>query len=156
MDRKTLPVVIVGLIIAAVAAVIVFAQNNEDTATSNNETANITESGVAALAAPGLIAPQDYQTQFVEGNVEHFLLDVRTPQEFAAGHLPGAVNIPVQDLQSGRGFDAIPQDMPIVLYCRTGNRSAAALNMLGARGYEGLYDIADGINAWAAQGLPIE
>lgn len=68
-----------------------------------------------------------------------FLLDVRTPEEFAEGHLPGAVNVPVQVL--GERLGEIPKDRPVVVYCRSGGRSARASNQLTAAGYDAPYDL---------------
>ena len=62
------------------------------------------------------------------------LLDVRTPGEFAAGHLEGALNIPVAEL--GRRLSEVPVAVPVVVYCRSGVRSANAAQLLTARGYE--------------------
>lgn len=62
------------------------------------------------------------------------LLDVRTPGEFAAGHLSGAKNIPVQEL--GARLSELPsKSRPIVVYCRSGARSAAAASKLEKAGY---------------------
>jgi phage shock protein E len=62
------------------------------------------------------------------------LLDVRRPDEFAAGHVDGAVNIPLGE--TARMVDAIgAKDRPVVLHCRTGNRSGKALNELRAAGF---------------------
>ena len=96
------------------------------------------------------IDPQAYLTQFSDR--PHLLLDVRTPQEFASGHIPGAVNISLQTLEAH--VSELPTDRPIVIYCRSGNRSAAAGNLLLRRGFAQLYDLG-GIIAWQAQGLPI-
>lgn len=60
------------------------------------------------------------------------ILDVRTPEEFAAGHVEGAVNLPVQELE--RRMDEVPSDAEVVVYCRSGARSAAAAELLVARG----------------------
>lgn len=68
------------------------------------------------------------------------LVDVRTPQEFAASHLPGAVNVPVQELDR-RMSELGPKDEPIVLYCRSGSRSAYAARMLHDAGYSVVYDL---------------
>ena len=68
------------------------------------------------------------------------LVDVRTPEEFAASHLPGAVNIPVQELDR-RMTELGPKDEPIVLYCRSGSRSAYAARMLHDAGYGAVYDL---------------
>ncbi len=75
--------------------------------------------------------------QLVDGGAT--LVDVRTPGEYASGHVSGAKNIPVQEL-AGR-MDEIPKDRPVVLYCRSGMRSAKAAGMLTAKGYEDVYDV---------------
>lgn len=64
------------------------------------------------------------------------LIDVRTPEEYDEGHAQGARNIPVQEL--GERFDEIPAGTRVVLYCRSGIRSAAAAALLGREGYEAL------------------
>lgn len=60
------------------------------------------------------------------------LLDVRTPEEFRTGHVPGAVNLPMDRLAEGN----LPQDRPIFAYCLSGARSAQACAWLKRRGYE--------------------
>jgi rhodanese-related sulfurtransferase len=57
------------------------------------------------------------------------LIDVRTPSEFATGHIPGAVNIPLQQLSS-RLTELQPKEMPVVFCCRSGNRSGSATRMV--------------------------
>jgi phage shock protein E len=64
------------------------------------------------------------------------LLDVRTREEFSSGHLPGAINIPVQEL--GARVSELPKGRDVVVYCRSGARSATACAILGARGLETL------------------
>lgn len=71
------------------------------------------------------------------------LLDVRTPMEFSMGHIEGAKNIPVQEL--GARFREIPKG-DVVIYCRSGARSAAAAQFLRSQGYEVL-DIGP-MSAW--------
>jgi NADPH-dependent 2,4-dienoyl-CoA reductase/sulfur reductase-like enzyme/rhodanese-related sulfurtransferase len=62
-----------------------------------------------------------------------FLVDVRTPQEFAAGHIPGAVNIPVDDLRSR--LDELPRDREIAVYCQVGQRGYLATRILRQAGF---------------------
>jgi rhodanese-related sulfurtransferase len=95
------------------------------------------------------ITPADFKATFVDGGAEHLLVDVRTAEEFATGHIPGAVNIPVQELQ--QRLEEIPQDTAVVLYCRSGNRSGQAASILGDAGYPEIYDLG-GIVAWAGNG----
>jgi phage shock protein E len=68
------------------------------------------------------------------------LVDVRTPREFASGHLPGAVNLPVDDLVN-RLREVGPKDTPVVVYCASGNRSAQAASLLRAQGYTSIADL---------------
>ena len=67
------------------------------------------------------------------------LLDVRTPEEFSTGHVDGATNIPVGVLASR--LAEVPRDKPVVLYCRSGTRSARAASMLRDRGYVQVHDV---------------
>lgn len=85
-----------------------------------------------------------------------FLVDVRRPDEFAAGHIPGAVNVPVEEIAGRPGL--LPADAAacIVAYCRSGRRSAAAAPTLLALGYSAVYNMPGGILAWQAAGYPIE
>jgi phage shock protein E len=68
------------------------------------------------------------------------LLDVRTSREFAAGHLPGAVNIPLGDLER-RMHSLGPQDHPIVAYCQSGQRSGLAKRLLTANGFTAVHNL---------------
>lgn len=84
------------------------------------------------------------------------ILDVRTPGEFRQGHLPGARNM---DFFGGR-FDldaaALPKDHPVLLYCRTGQRSAGAAEALEQAGVKNILHMNQGIEAWEKAGLPLE
>ncbi|MFP3853800.1 MAG: rhodanese-like domain-containing protein [Anaerolineales bacterium] len=102
--------------------------------------------------AVSLIGPQQYRQEFGSGT-SHLLIDVRTPEEFASGHIPGAVNISLQTLPDR--LDEIPTGQPLVVYCRTGNRSATAAEILILNGYNSVYDLG-GIQSWIAQGYAVE
>lgn len=69
------------------------------------------------------------------------LLDVRTPEEFAAGHLEGAVNVPVQELELRWGELGVAPEREVVVYCRSGARSARAKAILKQKGIERVYDL---------------
>jgi len=105
----------------------------------------------AQTATSQLISPVEYVTDF-DDPTSHLLIDVRTPEEFASGHIDGSVNIPVEEMP-GR-LDEIPGDAPIVVYCRSGNRSATAARILKNDGYAPVYDLG-GIQDWVAEGLPV-
>jgi phage shock protein E len=80
------------------------------------------------------------------------VLDVRTPEEFAAGHLPGAVNLDVQDPGFAAAVAALDPAVPYAVYCRSGNRSQVALDVMADSGVRGAYHLAGGIGAWQAAG----
>ena len=78
------------------------------------------------------------------------LLDCRTSEEFEAGHLPGAVLLPLQEMTT-RGHELLPhRDRPTVIYCRTGRRSAIVAKFLGLAGHAHVRSMAGGIEAWHA------
>ncbi len=85
------------------------------------------------------------------------LLDVRESDEFAAGHLPGAVHVPRGLLEFK--LSASPQlsarDLKLVVYCKTGGRSALAAATLQDMGYLDVQSLAGGFDAWAAAGHPV-
>lgn len=68
------------------------------------------------------------------------LVDVRSPGEYAGGHIDGAVNIPVQEL-SERVAELAPNDKPIVVYCQSGMRSASAARFLRAAGFKSVHNL---------------
>jgi DMSO/TMAO reductase YedYZ molybdopterin-dependent catalytic subunit/rhodanese-related sulfurtransferase/glyoxylase-like metal-dependent hydrolase (beta-lactamase superfamily II) len=80
------------------------------------------------------------------------LLDVREPDEWAEGHAPEAVLIPMGDVQARQG--ELPTDRRIVVVCRSGGRSAAITDALRTRGYDAV-NLTGGMCAWTAAGLPV-
>ncbi len=82
------------------------------------------------------------------------LVDCREQYEWDAGRVEGSIHIPLNDIMSGAGGDLAP-DRPIVVICRSGNRSELATVMLQARGLDAT-NLEGGIEAWVADGLPIE
>jgi len=136
-NKKALWLVMVGVLITIFSAVFLATRSNEPTDSQ-------------AIAD---LSPQQYISDFENTSRPHLLLDVRTPEEFASGHISGAVNISVESLASR--LSEVPQDQPVVVYCRSGNRSATASQILADAGYTGIYDLG-GINAWQSAGLPVE
>lgn len=84
------------------------------------------------------------------------LIDVRTPQEYAQGHLAGAENA---DWLNPAAFDAatagLDKDKPYFLYCRSGHRSYEAAEKMHSEGFGRIYDMAGGILRYEADGLPV-
>jgi len=77
------------------------------------------------------------------------LIDVRTPEEFEKGALPGAINIDYFDEENFyKSYDAFDRNEPIYLYCRTGNRSLKTAEKLIEMGFEEIYDMEGGYVQW--------
>jgi rhodanese-related sulfurtransferase len=81
------------------------------------------------------------------------VLDVREPFEYASGHVPGAVHLPMHLVPLR--LDEIPKDRPVYVICATGNRSWQVAHYLGQHGLQAI-NVDGGTNAWASAGLPIE
>lgn len=80
----------------------------------------------------------------IDGGME--VLDVRTPEEYAEGHLKEAKLVPLQDLDAR--LDELDKDTPYVLICRSGNRSGQAQEILKAAGFAKTYNTLGGMNEW--------
>jgi phage shock protein E len=76
-----------------------------------------------------------------------FLLDVRQPEEFAQGHIQGAVLMPLGSLPDK--YRQIPKGVKLVVYCRSGHRSAQAVSFLLAHGYDKAVSLSGGYTAWS-------
>ena len=80
----------------------------------------------------------------------YLILDVRTPEEFAAGHIPGAINIPNEEIGTAQIPELPDEDQLILVYCRSGNRSKQASEKLAALGYTNIVEFG-GINSWSGE-----
>ncbi|MFQ6604528.1 MAG: rhodanese-like domain-containing protein [Fidelibacterota bacterium] len=85
-----------------------------------------------------------------------FILDVRTPREYASGHLSNANLIPVQFLQERLDEIADNKDQDILVYCRSGNRSTVASKILIDAGFRHVFNLRSGIRGWQNGQFPIE
>ena len=88
--------------------------------------------------------------QLVDGDA--VILDVRSPQEFAAGHLPEAINIDVESADFADRVAGLDESAEMLVYCQTGNRSGVATNEMADLGFTDMSDLQGGIEAWAAAG----
>jgi len=92
------------------------------------------------------IEVRDLQT-LIKNKAFFFLLDVRQPEEFAQGHIQGAVSMPLGNLPNS--YKQIPKGVKLVVYCRSGHRSAQAVSFLLAQGYDKAVSLAGGYTAWS-------
>jgi len=84
------------------------------------------------------------------------VLDVREQAEYQSGHLLNAKQIPLLKLRDRIGELERYRDRPIVVVCRSGQRSATACAMLGREGFAQVYNLAGGVMAWQKANLPLE
>jgi len=84
-----------------------------------------------------------------------FILDVRTPGEFQSGHITNATLIPVQQLANRIGEIDSLKDRPVLVYCRSGNRSIPASQILIKNGFNKVYNMQGGITGWMKEKLPV-
>jgi len=102
------------------------------------------------------IAPPELAKRLEAKDPDLVILDVRTPEEFAAGHVPGARNVP-HDQVTARLADLSPlRGKQVVLYCRSGRRSALAADALRQAGFSRLLHLQGDYLAWEADKRPIE
>ena len=88
-------------------------------------------------------------------NPQLVILDVRTPEEFAEGHLSGAVNVNLMapDFESRVG--TLDRGKSYLVYCRTGSRSTRAIQTMGRLGFRSVYHMFEGIVGWQKKGFPL-
>ncbi len=84
------------------------------------------------------------------------VVDVCEPAEFAAGHVGGAKNIPLADLESKLGNAVKNKALPLILVCQSGARSGRAVAVAKKLGYEKAQNLAGGLVGWKAANLPVE
>jgi len=96
---------------------------------------------------------QQHWQQGSYSTIPFMFLDVRTPEEFAEGHIQGATLIPVQELE--QHLAEIPKDKQVYVYCRSGKRSAAASTMLAKHGFANIENVVGGIEAWKNSGYTV-
>ncbi|HKS48090.1 MAG TPA: rhodanese-like domain-containing protein [Amycolatopsis sp.] len=105
----------------------------------------------------GVVNPQELPTASVSELPDDgiSLLDVREPDEWVAGHVPGAVHIPLGELPGRVGeLSRFPDDKPVYVICRSGGRSARATAWLNASGWDAV-NVAGGMKSWHVEGRPV-
>ncbi len=100
------------------------------------------------------IAPATLQAQF-ESGAAPLVIDVRSPEEFAAGHVPGAVNLLHTAITGHEPALQGWQQKPVVLYCRSGRRAGLAAEILQQQGFQSLRLLEGDMPAWEAAGRPV-
>ncbi len=102
-------------------------------------------SGVKSISASDYMAFRDQS---------HTLLDVRQRGEWVSGHAKGAMHVPLSEVAAH--MNNITKDIPVVVICASGNRSAMAATKLAKAGFDTVYNFSGGMGAWQSAGLPVK
>jgi rhodanese-related sulfurtransferase len=107
-----------------------------------------------AEAERGVIQPAELE-QTLSAADAPLLLDVRTPEEFASGHIEGALLVPVAELPDELDQLGAYKDRGVVVYCESGGRANKALDVLEEAGFHNLTILEGSMSRWREEGLPV-
>ncbi len=110
----------------------------------------------AVAAEPASVTGEELSQRIENQDADLLILDVRTPEEFAAGHVPGARNIPHDQLPARLAELADAKDREVVVYCRSGKRAAIARDTLEAHGFKRIVQLEGDMLQWQADSRAIE
>ena len=115
------------------------------------------------IASLGIVSAQTVKqlnspevSQLLKKNPKMVVLDVRTAEEFAMGHLKGAKNIDIRQTDFYSKVDKLNKKATYLVYCRTNHRSGMAVEYMSQHGFANIYQMMDGFPGWAANNLPYE
>ncbi len=98
------------------------------------------------------VSVEDVLALTADGSVA--VIDVREASEFAEGHIAGATLLPLGEL--AERVDEVPTDLPVILVCRSSNRSGQAYRLLEKQGFTNIHNMTGGMLAWQKAGYPVE
>ncbi|MBR7800438.1 rhodanese-like domain-containing protein [Undibacterium fentianense] len=107
-----------------------------------------------SLQRRGARVSQLQATQYMNQG-KTLVLDVRSPEEFATGHLPNSKNIPLKEIESRLKEIEKSKSQVVIAVCASGVRSSSAVGLLNKLGFEKAFSLEGGVAAWQSQGLPI-
>ena len=107
-----------------------------------------------AFAEPKIedVSVTEFQALVAQSN--GIILDVRTPDEVAQGHIAGASILNIYDEDFERKLNLMQKDKPVYVYCRSGGRSSRAAQIMGKNGFSEVYNLEGGMGAWNRANLP--
>ena len=108
---------------------------------------------IEAPASPVRVGVAEFANVIASPGVT--IVDVRTPQEFAEGHIEGAVNIPVELPDFMDQVSQLDPSGTYAVYCRSGNRSQPAVAGMSSVGINGIYELESGTTGWTSEGQPL-
>ena len=84
------------------------------------------------------------------------VLDVRTPEEYKDGHIPGAINLDIRQADTFNKLDKLNRNAKYIVYCRTNHRSGMAVDHMMQSGFKNVYQMMDGFPGWEANKLVVQ
>ncbi len=158
MDRSTQPDRKYGRagIAASLALALVLAScGNSDSADAGAEATESADSSAADGAGLRLVSAEA-AAGIIDSPPENLvILDVRTPEEFAEGHIEGAIMLDFYRDDFADELAKLDPSVPYVLYCRSGNRSGQTISLMEGLGFADVADVDGGIGGWLGAGLPV-
>jgi|SRR3989344_4075925 len=126
---------------------------------SGNNVNNVPNTAAPALAgavqnSAENLPVSDFKEKISDGEV--IVIDVRTPEEYESGHLKGALNLDFYDSAFPTNLEKLDKTKRYAIYCRSGNRSGKALQMMKERGIRDAVDLQGGLTAWLSADMDIE
>ena len=89
----------------------------------------------------------------IEAGQKPVIVDIRSEKEYAAGHIENSINLPLGHLDEN--LDGLPKNVPLIVHCEGGYRSAIAAGILMNHGFNNAMDLVGGYKVWAASQLPV-
>jgi phage shock protein E len=111
--------------------------------------------GVAEATGLRTVVASDAEAVIAAGGEDLVVLDIRTPEEFAEGHIDGALNIDFYAPDFADRLAELDPDARYVMYCRSDNRTGQTMPMLEELGFGDVAEVDGGVVAWAEAGLPL-
>jgi len=118
-------------------------------------TSTTVEAAAEAPARVAVVTPDEAAATIADPPPGLVVLDVRTPDEFAAGHLAGATMLDFYEPTFADELAELDRDVPYVIYCRSGNRSGQTRALMADLGFRSVEDIDGGVIAWQDAGMPL-
>ena len=116
---------------------------------------SVSASSPASPAGVTLVSPTAAAATIADPPADLVVLDVRTPEEYAAGHVDGAAQLDFYEPEFADDLAGLDRDVPYVVYCQSGNRSGQTVAMMEELGFTSVQDVDGGIIAWQDAGLPV-
>ena len=141
--------------IFVIALTVAACGGSDDAASVDTTSAETVAVSATPTAGITLVSPQEAASTVESAPEDLVILDVRTPEEFAEGHIDGATMLDFYRDDFAAELAKLDRDVPYVLYCRSGNRSGQARQIMDELGFTSVQDVEGGVINWQQVGLPL-